>query len=202
MFKTLFLPILVLVVTFYTSCSSRTQPKEEANHRKKENFRQQVLNMSSKHTADLDWMMIVDKGEFFTLELQKDLLEPPGRSRLLLAPVVDLLKREDTYFLTVHEWIGNIYFQLECDEKQAQYVMDTSINDFSMFNEYAIVMKPKSVIKPVAQLAGEIDVDYAYVIHDAADIVVVKGECVDILSLEDSELSPYDLLSPDSEKEQ
>jgi hypothetical protein len=157
--------------------------------------------MSSKHGAYLDWMTILDKGGFFTLELQQALLEPPGQSCLLLAPVVDLLKREDVYFLTAHDWMGDIYFQLECDEKQAQYVMATSTDDFRMFDEYAIVMKPKSVHKPVAQLAGEIDVAYAYVIHDAADIVVVKGVCIDILSLEDSRLNVDDLLIPDSEKE-
>lgn len=200
MFKASILPVIVAVASLCTSCSPRTQPKEVAARQKKESFRQQVIEMASKHGADLNWLKILDKPEFYTLELQQALLEPPGRPRLLLAPVVDVLRREDAYFITAHDWMGDIYFQLQCDAKQAQYVMGTSTNEFRMFEEYAIVMDPKSVHKPVAQLAGEIDVDYAYVIHDAADIVVVKGVCLDILTLEDSRLNVEDLLTPDSEE--
>ena len=194
MFKPATLPLLVMVASVCASCSPRTQPKEDADHQKKESIRQEVLQMSSKYGADLNWRAILDKGEFFTLELQQALLEPPGRSCLLLAPVVDVLKRENVHFLTAHDWIGSIYFQLQCDEKQAHYVMATSTNEFRMFNEYAIVMKPESVHKPVAQLAGEIDVDHACVIHEASDIVVVKGTCIDILSLKGSGLDEADLV--------
>jgi hypothetical protein len=192
MFKATILSLLVIVASLCASCSPRTKPKEDAARQKKENLRQEVLQMSSKYGADLNWRANLD--EFYTLELQQALLEPPGRSCLLLAPVVDVLKRENVYFLTAHDWIGSIYFQLQCDEKQAHYVMGTSTNEFRMFNEYAIVMKPESVHKPVAQLAGEIDADHAHVIHEASDIVVVKGTCIDILSLKGSGLDEADLV--------
>ena len=189
-----------LVIQFVlTSCSPPFQRKKEVARQKKEALRQQILLMTSKHEADFKWITVLNKSDFYTLELQQALLDPPGRSRMLLASVVDVLKREDGYFLTAHAWMSNIYFQLQCDEKHAQYVMSTSTNDFRIFDEYAIVVSPKSVHKPVAQLAGEIDVDYAYVIHDATDIVVVKGTCIDILFLQDSRLDTEDFLPPDSE---
>jgi len=199
MSKVPIVPLLLVVVTSCTSCSSHNQRREIAGREKAENIRQQILQMSSKHGADLSWLTILDKREFFTLELQHALLEPPGRPRLLLAPVVDVLKREDAYFITAHDWVADVYFQLQCDAQQAQYVVGHSTNDFRAFDEYAIVMDPKSVHRPVAQLAGEIDVDYAYVIHDAAEIVVVKGVCLDILSLGDSGLNVESLVTADPE---
>jgi hypothetical protein len=98
MLRTAILLILV-AVAICTSCSPRTQPKEAQARQKKESFRQQILQMSAKHSADLNWLTILDRREFFTLELQQALLEPPGQSHLLLAPVVDVLKREDVCVL-------------------------------------------------------------------------------------------------------
>jgi hypothetical protein len=193
MFKTTILSLLVIVASLCASCSPRTQPKEDAARQKKENLRQEVLQMSSKYGADLNWRAIPD--DFYTLELQQALLEPVGRSRLLIATVVDVLKRENDYFLTVQDWRFDIYFQLLCDAKQAQYVIESSTNDnvIRKYGDYAIVLKPESVHKPVAQLTGEIDDGSAIVTHKAADIVVVKGTCIDILSLECSGLDETDL---------
>jgi len=153
--------------------------------------------MSAKHGADLHWLTILDGREFFTLELQQALLEPPGRSRLLLAPIVDVMKRKDAYFITAHDLMSDVYFLLRCDEKQAQYVVRTSTNmGRVLLDEYAIVIRPEGALKPVAQLAG--DQESVYVIP--ADIVVVRGVCLDILSLEHSRLDVKDLLSQDSDE--
>ena len=93
-----------------------------------------------------------------------------------------------------------IYFQLQCDEEQAQYVLSESSGDSSRWKDYAIVFEPQKVHKPVAQLAGEIDEEFAYVIHEAADIVVVQGVCLDLLELDTVVLSVEDLLRSEDEK--
>lgn len=202
MFRTpiFLIPLAVGFLLLCTSCSPPTQSKEPVASQKKQEARRQVMEMAARHEADLEWLTVLEGKEFYTIELQQALLKPLGRLRLFIAPVADVLKRDDTYFITAHDWTNDVYFQLDCDAKQAQYVLNSSTKDSRMFEEYAIVMKPRSVHKPVAQLAGEIDVDNAYVVHDAADIVVVKGTCIDILSLKDSRLDIEDLLTPNPDE--
>lgn len=182
------------------SCSLPSERKKESAGQREGDLPREVLQLAAKHGADVEWLALLDGREFYTIELQQALLEPAGLPRLLIAPVVDVLKKEEAYFLTAHAWMNNVFFQLRCDAEQVEYVLSTSADEFRMFGNYAIIIAPESVHKPVAQLAGEIDADYAYVVHDAADIVVVKGTCLDILALGDDILDPEDLLDPDSQE--
>ena len=82
------------------SCTSSSPPgenEEEIARQKKENLRQQVREFAATHDADLEWVTLLDLDpmEFYTIELQKALLEPAGRSRLLVAVVDDVFKRHD-----------------------------------------------------------------------------------------------------------
>ncbi len=199
--------ILLLSVTFglillCTSCSRSTDTKvekDEVARQKKEGLRQRVLEMAFRHGADVEWLSFLDGRAFYTIELQQVLLEPPGHLRLLLARVVDIFERDETYFLMAHEWLSDVYFQLQCNAGHAQYALSTSSNELRGFAEYAIVMQPKSVHRPVAQLTGEIDGDSVYVTHEVADIIIVKATCIEIISLDDSVLDVDDLLGPKSE---
>ncbi|MFA5260449.1 MAG: hypothetical protein WC450_04400 [Candidatus Omnitrophota bacterium] len=158
---------------------------------KKKHIQKKVSQMAEKYDADFEWAAIGDKGMLYSLELQKRLLKGQRNPCLLLAPIEDVIKRENNYYLTANEWGRDIYFQLKCSAEQAQYVLNNSTSEFY---DYAIVLNPKSVHKPVAQLAGEIDAKDAYVIHHASDIIVVKGDCLELLFLEDSDLNMEDFL--------
>lgn len=131
----------------------------------------------------------------YTVELQQALLEPEPRPRLLLTPIFDLTKREESYFLTAHDWSSDFYFELECTQQQTQYILATK----GRGERYAIVMLPHSVYKPVVQLIPEIDIDMAYMSYDHVGLSIVKGDCLDVLALGGVRLRVQDLIEPGNE---
>lgn len=175
------------------SCSPPSQRHEEAKLEQKDNLRRQIQQMATKHNADIQWMEILQGRELYTIELQQALLEPKPRPRLLIAAITDVMKRENSYFLTAHEWASNIYFQLECNEQHTRYILSTATNDARMFQDLAIVLVPKSVHKPIAQLTSEIDGETATVTHEPAKFFVVKGVCLEILTMGELQLDLKDL---------
>jgi hypothetical protein len=151
-------------------------------------------------------MKVLEKDELYTIELQQALLHPE-KPRLLLAPVVDVIQQADAYVLTLHDWMSfpsSIYYQLECNAEQSKYVLAKANNGARMLQYYAIIMLPTSVLKPLAKFVCHDDGDGeggsggVYVTDEASDILVVKGACVDILSLDGSDLTVKDLA--DSER--
>ena len=187
--------LCVLLLPFvFSTCDALSDKGEKANQQKKEEVRQQVSQLAAKHNADIQWITFAEEKVFFTIELQRALFNPPGRSRLMIASIVDVIQQDDEFFFTAVGWMYGIYYQLQCTEEQLQYVLNISKNNTSHFEEYAIVMNPRSVHKPVAQLVGELDIDYAYITHEVSDLTVVKGTCLDVLSIDSSVLEIEDLL--------
>lgn len=188
-------PIFAVVVisAILSSCYSSSQLDEEIERQRKEVMRQQVLELAAKYDADFQWLTRLDKREFYTVELQQLLLEPPGRSYLLLSSVDDVQKKGEAYFLTANDWLYNIYLHLQCNPQQAEYLLKVSSDDLRTLEEYAIVFQPVSVYKPRVQLASDIDGYNSEVIWCSSWIFVVEGKCLDILFLNGTMLNVEDL---------
>jgi len=131
-------------------------------------------------------------------------MEPEGDARLILAYVDDVIKRDDSYFVVLHDWVHgvsgsyDIYFQMRCSADQTQYILDSCASQETLYDPecYALIIRAESVHKPLAELWGEVkDVpeDFAFVIHGESDILVIKGVCLDILLLPDVYLEMEDL---------
>jgi len=197
----LFLKAILLQLALF-SCSPPSDGKEQAARQQKDDLRREVLAMAAKHGADFKWMKVLEKDELYTIELQQALLQAE-KPRLLLSPIVDVIQQGDAYVLKLHDWMGfpsSIYYELHCNAEQSNYVLATANNGSRMFQDYALVMLPSSVQKPLAKFICEDDGDGAYVTDEASDIMVVKGACIDLVSLKAPGLSARDLIEATTEQ--
>lgn len=181
--------VCVGVIFFNTACtssspSSTSQPKDELGRT--------VAALAAKYNADADWMKLLEHDDVYTIELQEALLQPPNRHHIVLASIVDVFKKSDSYFLTAAHWSGP-YFQLECSVDQVKYIRAQATQGNREYQEFAIVMTVASVHRPVAQLASEVSADEAVVVHEASSIVIIRGRCTDLFFIGDTMLAAEDI---------
>jgi hypothetical protein len=108
--------------------------------------------------------------------------------------VVDVIEKDGRIYISAADMVHPIYYQIECTDTQLKRLLDDSPE--MAFDAFAFVLSLASVHKPVAQIVGEIDVDTAMIVHESSDIVVIKGQCVDLLHLGHVGLIMDDLVGP------
>lgn len=192
-----YLVAMIIQLLLY-SCSPPTEHKEISTPENKKVVLNEVLAMATSHGADVEWMRILGKVDLYTIELQQALL-PLETPRLLIAPIVDVIQLGDAYILTLQDstaYSSSIYYKLRCSLAQTKYVLNRGNNLPRIFQDYAVVMRPHSVQRPLTKFECENDGDDTYITDAASDIILVTGDCIDLLFLEDSLLTAMDLTGP------
>ncbi|HZX12933.1 MAG TPA: hypothetical protein VFF49_00865 [Thermodesulfobacteriota bacterium] len=205
-FPVIVLALVIGIVLNLISCQdSANQAKKEKTESEKiktEQIKQAISEMVARHNAIADW-----KKSFFpkdpnallnniyTIDLEAALVRSDNRPILFVAPVVDVERRDNKYF--VHFQTGgfilhslfspDIHFVLECDSEQAKKIMAQQPN---MFDEYAVVAFISSVRRAMFKVnADPVSSEEADLVVEPSGIFIVNGQCLELLFIGDYGIS-------------
>ena len=186
--------VIILLITFNT-CGVLSEKEDKVDQQANREIYQQVLQLATQYDADIQWLTFAEDSVFFTIELQRALFEPPDRSLLVIAPIVDIIKHDNEYLFTAVDWRYKVDYQLQCNEQQIEYVLNTSKNNSDIFKVYAIIINPESIYIPAVKLVDEMDIGDILESYNVSKIIVVKGTCLDVLSVGDDPVEIEELLT-------
>lgn len=197
---------------------ARKTQKEEAE--KQLQINKSIVGMVAKHNAATDWWQALDPPEssrpVFTFQVQDALTKNDDGSILIFAFVTDVLREADEYSvyfldniglaledtgLTRHDWpLARIRFTLRSTEDQVSQITQAPRDDLLTRGHYAVIAEIESVEKCVIEVAGE---DYEgrsiQSLYFPADLLIVKGRCLDLLYVGNYEILPADFQETGSE---
>jgi len=176
--------VIILLITFNT-CGVPSEKEDKVDQQANREIYQQVLQLATQYDADIQWLTFAEDTVFFTIELQRALFNPPDRSRLVIASIVDIMKQNNKFLLSAVDWQYKIDYRLQCNEQQVKYILNISKNNSQNYETYAFIINPESIHKPSVKLGD--DMGDSSITYDVSDISVVKGTCLDVINVGDNE---------------
>ncbi len=185
MHKMLVVLYTLLLLAMINACSVQSDQGDGVNQETNIEIYKEVMQLATKYNADIEWLTFAEESVFFTIELQEALFEPPGRSRLVIASIVDIAKTNDEFLFAAEDWQYKIDYRLQCNEQQVKYILNISKNNSQNYETYAFIINPESIHKPSVKLGD--DMGDSSITYDVSDISVVKGTCLDVINVGDNE---------------
>lgn len=206
---------LIGLVSLIIGCSENPQKEEGqkvAVKLQKEEENSINLELVEKYNAVRDWDLVLTQsrkkttksykesyGEFYTVTLQKALLETNGKPVLLNVVLDDIYIKNKKYFAEFSEFGESGYFAtkityfLECDEKLAQILLKVPKPSLYSFTEtkVAVVAKIEDVKKggytyyrKYQDIGDDDSLPSTHIVAEFGDSYFVRGECVDVRILD------------------
>ncbi|NQT61653.1 MAG: hypothetical protein HQ556_01735 [Candidatus Marinimicrobia bacterium] len=202
MHKILVVLYTLLLPMMFNACSVKSDQGDGVDQETNREIYKQVIQLATKYNSDIQWLTFAEDTVFFTIELQRALFNHTDRSRLVIGSIVDIMKQNNKFLLTAVDWQYGIDYQLQCNEQQVEYILNISKVNSQTFEVYAIIINPESIHKPAVKLVDEMGGDDSYVTYDISDIIVVKGICLDVVSIGDDSVEIEELLKSLAAKDQ
>ncbi len=190
----IFLAIIVLIligwrILDFISSRRLEIEKQQIEVKNGVKIEQTISEMISKYNAITDWKNIFAKKDFweevYTIELQNAFLTTNGRPILFYAPLDDIWKEDNQYYVRFKDFWRDINFELKFSEEQAQKLLEK----LKTYGVYAVVAQIEQVYKKefpdiITKGAKSFDIYFE-------EVFVATGNCLDFLHFEDA---PLDLL--------
>ena len=121
--------LLVLMMGLLSLSSCSKSPDND--QLKKDNLRREVLQLAEKNNADVKWIKLYDiPNQPYTIEVQKEILEPTPKKLLFVANISDVKKQGESFLIFAESLLPNINVQLSCTKQQAEIILHLSKGNF------------------------------------------------------------------------